>query len=106
MPRTFGRTKQGGERLAQEGQIAQGMKDGRCRAGEAAKQGGGIIRRAGLEERWFHVSCCGRCSFTHDPACSPVIFFCSALSRFFSRLSTFLMLSATGRFSGIVPPNS
>ena len=33
-------------------------------------------------------------------------FLCAALSRFFSRLSTFLMLSATGRFSGIVPPNS
>jgi hypothetical protein len=31
--------------------------------------------------------------------------FCSALSRFFSRLSTILMLSAVGRFSGIVPPN-
>ncbi len=29
-----------------------------------------------------------------------------ALSRFLSRLATFLMLSATGRFSGIVPPSS
>jgi hypothetical protein len=31
---------------------------------------------------------------------------CPALKRFFSRLSTFLMLSALGRFSGIGPPRS
>ena len=29
-----------------------------------------------------------------------------AFNRFLSRLSTCLMLSATGKFSGIVPPNS
>ena len=37
---------------------------------------------------------------------SSVVGCCPALSRRFSRLSIFLMLSATGRSSGIVPPSS
>ena len=46
--------EQRGERLAQKGSVAQDVYHRRCPVRAAAKQGGGISRRAGLDKFGFH----------------------------------------------------
>lgn len=113
-------------RVAPLGSLIVGGEDG------AAGATGGAEQRCLTQGEKIEIAECGQpwrraCAKTHSELARPTRiggvnairsihgavgglvsfnFFCSALSRISSRLSTFLMFSATGRFSGIVPPSS